>query len=122
MIAPEGGWEDFYSGDPADAIGTGPFLMEEFFLTSGLCLCATRTIGKWAKTVKRCPIWIKSSSPPDGMTPRGWQPWSAVRQTPYPIQGHGIVPELEANEEIDVNYYDTGWIYAHGDAPRPGTL
>jgi peptide/nickel transport system substrate-binding protein len=30
MIAPEGGWEDFYSGDPADAIGTGPFLMEEF--------------------------------------------------------------------------------------------
>ena len=30
MIAPEGGWEDFYSGDPADAIGTGPFLMESF--------------------------------------------------------------------------------------------
>ena len=27
MIAPEGGWEDFYSGDPADAIGTGPFMM-----------------------------------------------------------------------------------------------
>jgi len=30
MIAPDGGWEDFYSGDPADAIGTGPWLMEEF--------------------------------------------------------------------------------------------
>jgi peptide/nickel transport system substrate-binding protein len=30
MIAPEGGWTDFYSGDPADAIGTGPFLMSEF--------------------------------------------------------------------------------------------
>jgi peptide/nickel transport system substrate-binding protein len=30
MIAPEGGWEDFYSGVPADAIGTGPFLMESF--------------------------------------------------------------------------------------------
>jgi peptide/nickel transport system substrate-binding protein len=30
MIAPEGGWDDFYSGDPADAIGTGPFLMESF--------------------------------------------------------------------------------------------
>ena len=30
MIAPEGGWEDFYSGDPADAIGTGPFLLESF--------------------------------------------------------------------------------------------
>ncbi len=30
MIAPEGGWEDFYSGDPADAIGTGPWLLESF--------------------------------------------------------------------------------------------
>jgi len=30
MIAPEGGWTDFYSGDPADAIGTGPFMMESF--------------------------------------------------------------------------------------------
>jgi peptide/nickel transport system substrate-binding protein len=30
MIAPEGGWDDFYSGDPADAIGTGPFMMESF--------------------------------------------------------------------------------------------
>jgi peptide/nickel transport system substrate-binding protein len=30
MIAPEGGWKDFYSGDPADAIGTGPFMMESF--------------------------------------------------------------------------------------------
>jgi peptide/nickel transport system substrate-binding protein len=30
MIAPEGGWENFYSGDPADAIGTGPWLMESF--------------------------------------------------------------------------------------------
>jgi len=30
MIAPEGGWTDFYSGDPADAIGTGPFMLESF--------------------------------------------------------------------------------------------
>jgi peptide/nickel transport system substrate-binding protein len=30
MIAPEGGWENFYSGDPADAVGTGPWLMESF--------------------------------------------------------------------------------------------
>ncbi len=30
MIAPEGGWHDFYSGDPADAVGTGPFLLESF--------------------------------------------------------------------------------------------
>ncbi|MFP6742088.1 MAG: ABC transporter substrate-binding protein [Alphaproteobacteria bacterium] len=30
MIAPEGGWTDFYSGDPADAIGTGPFMLSEF--------------------------------------------------------------------------------------------
>ena len=30
MIAPEGGWKDFYSGNPEDAIGTGPFLLKEF--------------------------------------------------------------------------------------------
>lgn len=30
MIAPEGGWTDFYSGNPEDAIGTGPFMMEEY--------------------------------------------------------------------------------------------
>ena len=36
MIAPEGGWEDFYSGNPADAVGTGPFLMESF-TPSRLC-------------------------------------------------------------------------------------
>ena len=30
MIAPDGGWDDFWSGDPADAIGTGPWLLEEF--------------------------------------------------------------------------------------------
>ena len=30
MIASEGGWEDFYSGDPAAAVGTGPFLLESF--------------------------------------------------------------------------------------------
>ncbi len=30
MIAPEGGWDDFYKGDAKHAIGTGPFLMESF--------------------------------------------------------------------------------------------
>ena len=30
MIAPEGGWNNFYSGDPADAVGTGPFLLQSF--------------------------------------------------------------------------------------------
>jgi peptide/nickel transport system substrate-binding protein len=30
LIAPEGGWEDFYHGDADHAIGTGPFLMESF--------------------------------------------------------------------------------------------
>ena len=30
MIAPKGGWKDFYSGNPADAIGTGPYMMESF--------------------------------------------------------------------------------------------
>ncbi len=30
MIAPEGGWKNFYRGDPADAVGTGPFLLETF--------------------------------------------------------------------------------------------
>ena len=31
MIAPEGGWSDFYSGKPEPMpIGTGPFMIEEF--------------------------------------------------------------------------------------------
>jgi len=30
LIAPEGGWDDFYYGDAEHAIGTGPFLMKEF--------------------------------------------------------------------------------------------
>ena len=66
MIAPEGGWEDFYSGDPSDAVGTGPSSWNRSFPTSGWCWCATRTIGRPAPTAVPSPMWTGSSSPPDG--------------------------------------------------------
>ena len=54
MIAPEGGWTDFYSGNPADAIGTGPFLMEEFIPDERMVL--VRNPNYWRKGADGQPL------------------------------------------------------------------
>ena len=40
-------WKDFYSGNPADAVGTGPFMMEEFIPDERIVL--VRNPNYWRK-------------------------------------------------------------------------
>jgi len=54
MIAPEGGWRDFYSGDPRDAIGTGPFLLKKFIPSERMEL--VRREDYWQKGVDGKPL------------------------------------------------------------------
>jgi peptide/nickel transport system substrate-binding protein len=110
MIAPEGGWEDFYSGDPADAIGTGPFLMEEFIPDERMVLVRNPNYWRKGEDGEALPYVDKV------VVTAGWD--DAARLAALTggeadllnPSGSGIIPDLEANEGIDVVYYDTGWI------------
>jgi peptide/nickel transport system substrate-binding protein len=110
MIAPEGGWEDFYSGDPADAIGTGPFLMEEFIPDERMVL--VRNPNYWRKGAdgEALPYLDKV------IVTAGWDDAARLAALTggeadlLTGVGQGIVPDLQANGDIRVIRYDTGWI------------
>jgi len=103
MIAPEGGWKDFYSGDPADAIGTGPFMLES--LTPDERMVLVRNPDYWQKGVDGLPLPYVDKV----IITAGWD--NAARLSAllgdqldiatYP--GEGIVAELEKHpDEINI--------------------
>jgi peptide/nickel transport system substrate-binding protein len=110
MIAPEGGWDDFYSGDPADAIGTGPFLMEEFIPDERMVLVRNPNYWRIGEDGEALPYLDKV------VVTAGWDDAARLAalvgdEADYLTGvGQGIVEDLEANEGIDVIRYDTGWI------------
>jgi len=109
MIAPDGGWTDFYSGDPADAIGTGPFMLEEFIPDERFVLVANPNYWRLGEDGQPLPYVDKV------IVTAGWDDAARLAalvggEADILSVGQGIVPDLEANEGIDVIRYNTGWI------------
>jgi len=109
MIAPEGGWEDFYSGDPADAIGTGPFLLESFTPDERMVL--VRNPNYWQMGADGQPLPYVDKV----IVTAGWDDAAALAalvggEADTLAVGQGIVPELEKHDDINVLRYYTGWI------------
>ena len=109
MIAPEGGWEDFYSGDPADAIGTGPFLMESFAPDERMVLVRNPNYWQMGADGKPLPYVDKV------IVTAGWDDAARLAaligdQADILAPRQGIITQLQRYPgEIDVQTYITGW-------------
>ena len=110
MIAPEGGWEDFYSGDPADAIGTGPFLMESFTPDERMVL--VRNPNYWQMGADGQPLPYVDKV----IVTAGWDDAARLAaligdQADLLAPGEGVLAQLQKYPgEIDVQTYITGWV------------
>ena len=110
MIAPEGGWRDFYSGDPADAVGTGPFLMESFTPDERLVLA--RNPGYWQSGADGRPLPYVDRV----VVTAGWDDAARLAalmgdEADVLTPGEGVVPMLRRyTDRIDVQTYVTGFV------------
>lgn len=110
MIAPEGGWEDFYSGDPADAIGTGPFLLESFNPDERMVL--VRNPNYWQMGADGQPLPYVDRV----IVTAGWDDAARLAaliggEADLLTPGEGILPVFDKySDRIDIQTYHTGWI------------
>ncbi|MEE8391150.1 MAG: ABC transporter substrate-binding protein [Anaerolineae bacterium] len=110
MIAPEGGWEDFYSGDPADAIGTGPFLMESFTPDERMVL--VRNPNYWQMGADGQPLPYVDKV----IVTAGWDDAARLAaligdEADILSPGEGVIAELQKYpDEINIQTFTTGWI------------
>ena len=110
MIAPEGGWEDFYSGDPADAVGTGPFLMESFAPDERMVL--VRNPDYWQTGADGLPLPYVDRV----VVTAGWDDAARLAalmgdEADLLTPGEGIIPVLRRNpDRIDVRTYVSGYV------------
>ena len=110
MIAPKGGWKDFYSGDPADAIGTGPFLMESFTPDERMVLVRNPNYWQMGADGKALPYIDKV------IVTAGWDDAARLAalvgdEADSLSPRQGVIVELRKYpDQIDVQTYITGWI------------
>jgi len=109
MIAPEGGWEDFYKGDAEHAIGTGPFLMESFTPDERMVLVRNPNYWRMGADGKPQPYIDKI------IFTCGWDEASRLASLVggamdlvYPDEG--TVEEMKKYPDIVVEGYISGWI------------
>ena len=111
MIAPDGGWDDFYKGDAKHAIGTGPYLMESFSPDDRMVL--VRNPNYWQKGAdgKALPYLDKL------IVTAGWDDaarLAALVGNEADIldpKSDGIMPELKKNaDKINIRVKYAGWI------------
>ncbi len=109
MIAPEGGWKDFYKGDAKHAIGTGPFLMESFTPDERMVL--VRNPNYWQKGAdgKALPYLDKV------IVTAGWDDAARLAaligdQADMLAPNEGVIAELKKSAEIKIENFTTGWI------------
>ena len=110
MIAPEGGWTDFYSGNPEDAIGTGPFMIEEFIPDERFVL--VRNPNYWRKGAdgEALPYVDKV------VVTSGWDDAARLaaligNEADVLAPGVSIIEELEKYpDEINIRSFTTGWV------------
>lgn len=105
MIAPAGGWEDFYSGDPADAVGTGPWLMEEYLPDERFVLVRNPNYWQKGEDGESLPYLEKV------IVTAGWDDaarLAAIAGDEIDIltnPGEGIREELESDDNVAINSY-----------------
>ncbi len=110
MIAPEGGWKDFYSGNPADAIGTGPFMLEEFTPDERFVL--VRNPNYWRKGADGEPLPYLDKV----IVTAGWDDAARLasligNEADLLSPGVSIIEELQKYpDEINIRTFTTGWI------------
>ncbi len=110
MIAPEGGWNDFYSGDPADAVGTGPFLLESFVPDERIVL--VRNPGYWQMGSDDRPLPYLDKV----VVTAGWDDAARLaalvgNEADILTPGEGILSMLRRyTDRIDVQTYVTGFV------------
>jgi len=109
MIAPEGGWDDFYKGDAKHAIGTGPFLMESFTPDERMVL--VRNPNYWQKGAdgKALPYLDKV------IVTAGWDDAARLAaliggEADLLTPDEGVIEELQKSAAINVENFATGWI------------
>ena len=110
MIAPDGGWRDFYSGDPADAVGTGPFLLESFVPDERMVL--VRNPDYWQMGADSRPLPYVDRV----VVTAGWDDAARLaaligNEADILAPGEGILSMLARySESIDVRTYVTGFV------------
>ncbi len=110
MIAPEGGWTDFYSGNAADAVGTGPFMMEEFTPDERIVLVRNPNYWRMGADGEPLPYLDKV------VVTAGWDDAARLaalvgNEADLLSPGDGIIEELEQYpDEIKIQSFNTGWI------------
>ena len=109
MIAPEGGWEDFYKGDAEHAIGTGPFLMESFTPDERMVLVRNPNYWRMGADGQSLPYVDKI------IFTCGWDEASRLASLVagamdlvYPDEG--TVEQMKKYPDIVVDGYISGWI------------
>lgn len=110
MIAPEGGWTDFYSGNTEDAVGTGPFMIEEFIPDERFVL--VRNPNYWRKGAdgEALPYVDKV------VVTAGWDDAARLaalvgNEADVLSPGVSIIEELEKYpDEINIRSFTTGWV------------
>ncbi len=108
MIAPEGGWTDFYSGNMEDAIGTGPFMIESFTPDERFELVANPNY--WQLGEDGCPLPYVDKV----IVTSGWDDAARLAaliggEADVLSPGEAIVEELK-NSGVEVRTFATGWI------------
>ena len=110
MIAPEGGWEDFYSGDPADAVGTGPFLLESFTPDERMVLVRNPDYWQMGADGRPLPYLDKV------IVTAGWDDAARLaaligNEADILTPGEGVISVLRKYpDRIDVQTYVTGFV------------
>ena len=110
MIAPQGGWKDFYSGNPADAIGTGPYMLESFAPDERAVLVRNPNYWRMAADGKPLPYLDKI------VVTAGWDDATRLAaligdEADLLSPGVGVIGELEKHpDEINIRAFNTGWI------------
>jgi len=110
LIAPEGGWDDFYYGDAEHAVGTGPFLMKEFIPDERMEL--VRREGYWQNGLDGKPLpYLDGVRVLTGFDdPAKLAAIVGDEIDMVDTVGEGIVEELEKHpEDIVVGLIDKPW-------------
>jgi peptide/nickel transport system substrate-binding protein len=103
MIAPDGGWKDFYSGNTADAIGTGPFMLESFTPDERMVL--VRNPNYWQKGADGLPLpYVDKAIITANWDDAGRLSALLGDQVDIVSPGEGIISELEKHpDEISIS-------------------
>jgi len=109
LIAPEGGWDDFYYGDAEHAIGTGPFLMKEFIPDERFEL--VRREDYWQKGLDGKPLpYLDGVRVLTGFDDAAKLAAIVADELDMvDTVGEGIVEELEKRAEIVLALIDRPW-------------